>query len=590
MKIDRAEAGWRNRAMVYYSATVLAVNVASLALGRAYFVDPTGSPFWDSVGWIFLAGWMGAITLPPLVPWVADLGTTIGKRLNYMGHLSLATLGIAPICMFIASFLQGTSASNARGSALAIIYGSFFICTAVNCLFAFIMLRQSKIAQRAHYRKGTSGPAIPLGWKALIPRIGVAVIAALALGVMTYFAALSLVGSQLGVNSLGSAGVVNGVMGLVSGTYGWLFSIFAWHASAGGTMILRGLRRTRLAMGFGALGLVVGAILLAPMISTPLLAQDVDARFGDAFGDDWATRIPASALAYFKESHLTTVEYFLPPALGECTVLEDILYYNGSANGEDGLLLYFDAYLPPADMELPGGNSSLIRIHGGGWTIGDKGKGNMPLMNRYFASQGYCVFDIQYPLSSQSDFLSFARSITPDYVVGNYSIDDMVKHIGVFCQYLTLHQAEYHTNLSSVFVSGGSAGGHLTCVTALAIASGNYSPIFGTGMTIRGYIPFYPALHGSSFIDGGISREEFYEPISLVTAGSPPCLVYQGLQDGLVIPQTSQDLKDRYKELGNPGCQVIFLPFAGHGSDIDFYGYYNQFFLYYMERFMYLNR
>jgi len=281
----------------------------------------------------------------------------------------------------------------------------------------------------------------------------------------------------------------------------------------------------------------------------------------------------------------------LPHPLDDCVVMEDISFYNGSVGIGNGLRLFFDAYLPPStDQSLPGANSTLIRIHGGGWTVGDKGTGNMPLMNRYFAAQGYCVFDIQYGLNNQSNFLRFAQGITPENVMGNYSINDMVRHIGLFCKYLALHQIEYHVNLSSVFVSGGSAGGHLTCVTALAIASGNYTSIFGSGITIKGFVPFYPANGMANLIDGGIGTQEFYDPASLVSAASPPCLVYQGNQDGLVNPQISQDLKDRYTDQGNPACMVIFFPFAGHGSDIDFYGYYNQFFLYYMERFLYLYR
>ena len=58
----------------------------------------------------------------------------------------------------------------------------------------------------------------------------------------------------------------------------------------------------------------------------------------------------------------------------------------------------------------------------------------------------------------------------------------------------------------------------------------------------------------------------------------------------LVDPQTAQNLKSQYTVMGNRACMVISLPFAGHGSDIAFYGYYNQFFLYYMERFLCLYR
>lgn len=588
METNGIAARRRNLALATYSALVFAVNLASIALARAYLIDPVGSPFWYPVGWVFLTGWAMAITLTLFVPSIADTSTPAGRWLGWVSRVSMAAQGIAPVCMFAASFLHGTVAFNSGAGALAVLYASFFVCTSLNCIFAFLMARRFMASRGTQQGGGAPTTAARRGWKWLAPRIAVAAFAALSLATMAYMAALLLAGSELGVSSLGSAGVTNGLMGVVSGTYGWFFSIFAWHAAARGMMTIRGLGRPRIAMAFGAVGLVVGAILLAPMVATPLLAPDADAGFGEAFGSDWSESLPPAVLAHFRGSQLNTADCFLEPPLGECTVIQDILFFNGTAEGEGDLLLYFDAYLPPAGRELPGGNSTLIRIHGGGWTIGDKGSGNMPLMNRYFASQGYCVFDIQYPLTNRSGFLSFARSVTPAYLVGNYSIDDMISCIGTFCLYLTLHQAEYGADLGSVFVSGGSAGGHLTTAVALAIASGNYSPIFGTGLTVRGYIPFYPALHGSGFIDGGTS--EFHEPISLVAADSPPCLVYHGLQDGLVSPQASQDLKDRYEELGNDGCQVIFFPFAGHGSDIAFYGYYNQFFIYYMERFMYLNR
>ena len=84
---------------------------------------------------------------------------------------------------------------------------------------------------------------------------------------------------------------------------------------------------------------------------------------------------------------------------------------------------------------LPGANSVIIRIHGGGWTTGDKRIGNMPLMNRYFAAQGYCVFDIQYGLNNKSG-VSFLQGMSSETVRGNYSINDMVRHVGLFCQIL----------------------------------------------------------------------------------------------------------------------------------------------------------
>jgi acetyl esterase/lipase len=236
--------------------------------------------------------------------------------------------------------------------------------------------------------------------------------------------------------------------------------------------------------------------------------------------------------------------------------------------------------------ELPGKNSTIIRIHGGGWVMGDKGLANMMQMNKYFASQGYIVFDIQYGLSNSTSTPAILP--TPEYVLGNFSVDDMARHIGNFTQYLESNADLYGANLSSVFISGGSAGGHLTCLTALAIASGNYTDIFGTQLKIKGYVPYYPA-NGHSDQLGVPGSPEFVSPDDyLINETSPPCLIFQGTQDGLVHPSISQHLKDNYEAANNPYCALILLPLSGHAGDLYFTGYYNQVFLYYMERFLYL--
>jgi len=51
--------------------------------------------------------------------------------------------------------------------------------------------------------------------------------------------------------------------------------------------------------------------------------------------------------------------------------------------------------------------SALIRIHGGAWVGGDKGFANMMQVNKYFAAQGYTVFDVQYGLTDLVDLTIF---------------------------------------------------------------------------------------------------------------------------------------------------------------------------------------
>jgi len=234
---------------------------------------------------------------------------------------------------------------------------------------------------------------------------------------------------------------------------------------------------------------------------------------------------------------------------------------------------------------LPGEISTIIRIHGGGWVSGDKGLMNMIQMNKYFAAQGYSVFDIQYGIANNPLFS--LDPLTPDYKKGDFSIDDMMRHIGIFTKYLSNHSNKYGANLDSVFVSGGSAGGHLTIAVALAIASGDYSDLFSGNLTIKGLIPFYPA-NGQMGFFGVSGRDEFKNPEKLIETDSPPCLIFQGTHDILNYFSISRNIQDTYFAKGNENCAILWMPLGGHASDFYFTGYYNQIFLYYMERFMYL--
>jgi predicted esterase len=211
---------------------------------------------------------------------------------------------------------------------------------------------------------------------------------------------------------------------------------------------------------------------------------------------------------------------------------------------------------------------------------------NMMQMNKYFAAQGYIVFDIQYGLDENP--LYILDPLTPAYQKGDFNIDDMIRHIGEFTKYLTGHADDFGANINSVFISGGSAGGHLTCASALAIASGEYTDLFSTDLNINGMIPFYPANDLMNFF-GITGSDEFRNPEKLIRSDSPPCLIFQGTHDIINYFGICKDIQNTYYSKGNGNCAILWMPFGGHASDIYFTGYYNQIFLYYMERFMYLN-
>lgn len=340
--------------------------------------------------------------------------------------------------------------------------------------------------------------------------------------------------------------------------------------------VLRTMQLAVLRIVAAVTGLAIFLVLLLPMLAVGLSFEVNNLRFRNAFGETAVSheslmRVPFSIPAYF---------YGQP--LSGSIFKENILFYEGTSGVDKGIKLYCDVYLP-ADNEGRGKHSVLVRIHGGGWVFGDKGMMNFPQINRYFAGQGYCVFDIQYGVCTRQGFMPELQ--TPSQRRGDFTMDDIVRHVGIFTRYLENHAEEFNANLQSVFISGGSAGGHLTAVAGLLLKEGGGRSGFSKAITVRGIIPFYPAIGLAK--DLGISGDpELIDPGLLATAESPPCLIYQGTHDGLVAPKIAERFRERYLARGNSRCAVIQLPFGGHGSDLYFAGYYNQSFLFFMERFM----
>lgn len=362
------------------------------------------------------------------------------------------------------------------------------------------------------------------------------------------------------------------------------------------TIILLSLMRNsfnpKISRAVTLLGLIISGICIAPLISVDFSISSAELNFTEAFGDDWRSQIELDAEKYFLQTQFSVPKYFLGFHPIESELERHVLFYNGSGSEfeeDENLTLYFDVYLPPDGIEnLPLKGVTLIRIHGGGFQLADKGPLNIIPVNKHFARLGVVVFDIQYGLREIEG--GEEATFTPRYVVGNFTFDDMVRHIGIFTKYLGIHADEYGANLDSVFFSGGSAGGFLAGAAGFAISSGNYTDLFGDSLTVAGLVLLYPAFIADD-IESIASRsdDEFLDPELFINELSPPCLIYQGLLDGLVEPHVSASIKTTYESFDNSSdCGVIYFPFAAHMSDMYFTDQFSQIFLYYTERFMYL--
>jgi acetyl esterase/lipase len=359
-----------------------------------------------------------------------------------------------------------------------------------------------------------------------------------------------------------------------------LFYAFVFLAST--VLIIQGskarptLRRTLMIGGFA-----ITFIHFLPLLSVPIIINQAEEQVEKAFAQWDSSKFHSSE---FQQTPFSLPAYFLgiPPADVEGE--KDVLFYEGTEGVDDGVELRFDSFFP---KEKEGKLPVLIRIHGGSWANGDKGDENVMQQNTYFAEQGYAVFDIQYGLTTLSSY-GLSNNV-PDDVRGPFSIDDQVRHIGLFTQYLAEHAEEYQLDLSTTFVSGGSAGGHLATASVLAMTEGKYGDWFSKEINVKGLIPYYPANKGPAL--GGIpGTEELLWPEQLVSENSPPALLFHGTHDTYVGYETAASFKETYADHDNKKAAVIYMPFGNHGSDFYFAGYYSQTFTYYMERFMALYR
>jgi len=597
------------------SKASLILNLTSIVVGIIYLAIPMVNIWWNIFGIVILITFFGNILLVYLNSVKLNTTTKLGHRLNIVGYFYLIFIIFAMGFIGAGNFFIMSSYSSVQADLRRSywwIYAGYFGVLLIGLVLAFLDFKNldnrevwdlSSIGDREQSKGGLIIKKILRGL------LGLICVLTLLLG--SFFVLITLFSSVLGVSDPSAMNALDltnldaetifrgavGVIGMVV-TQAGIFFCFTFLATT--VLLLKVKNRKKSPKTYYAtalIGLTISGVMIVPLCLTPQFVISAEISFAEAFGADWRDKIdPEIERNYFMSTQFSLPGYFLGIPPKDCDYKADVLFMNGSLSTnfpvDENITLRFDVYWPKGSRTgLPGKNAILIFIHGGGWAKGDKG-GLRIIWNKYFAAQGYVVYDIQYGLQSRSWSEGTRLDAGLETVKGNFSINDMVRHVGNFTQYISDPANAYSASavsgdLSAVFTNGGSAGGHLTCATALAIASGEYIGWFGPNVTIKGYIPLYPGNCLPSLV--GIPGEaRLICPDQLVKANSPPCLVFHGTGDGLCNPKIAQDFKDAYTNVDNQKCAVLWAPLAGHGGDAYFTGYYGQILLYYMERFMYL--
>jgi acetyl esterase/lipase len=336
---------------------------------------------------------------------------------------------------------------------------------------------------------------------------------------------------------------------------------------------------------------------LIPYAAIPGGIADAESQMSETYGTAY-TNLDTSLMRPVPYSLYDSI-YGVSIDESKFSVIENIEYLD---NGVDKF--FFDWYRPSGEGPFP----VIIALHGGAWVIGDKGRMNVILFNRYFASQGYSVFDLNYGLFDVSTLSGEAAStfgtfsalggLSPDYN-GSYTLQQQIENIGEFTKMLDLNDTKYSADMDSVFVVGRSAGGHMASLVTLGYANPLYAGNFSTNMTVKGGIWIYPPTNfsrstGSSFFDpmmqGSLPIEEQYNKMSaayLITNSTitPPIMIVHGSKDGLAEYSQGLSFYQYATGLGKT-CLFITIPWAGHAFDFLFQSYGGQISTYYIERFV----
>jgi acetyl esterase/lipase len=239
------------------------------------------------------------------------------------------------------------------------------------------------------------------------------------------------------------------------------------------------------------------------------------------------------------------------------------------AFGEAGRRNHLDLYLPAEPVENA---PVLLQVHGGAWILGKKEEQGIPLM-QHLAARGWICVAINYRLSP--------RDTWPAQVV------DVKKAI----HWIREHIASYGGDPDYIAITGGSAGGHLTALTALTSGASEWQPGFEDADTsVQLAIPHYGVYDfaGSTGTKAATKLRDLFladwvmkttwaddpevfeqaSPILRITPDAPDFFVIHGAHDSLVPVDQARQFVAKLREVSKRSVVYAELPGAQHAFDV----------------------
>ncbi|WP_199747780.1 alpha/beta hydrolase [Actinomadura sp. WAC 06369] len=280
-----------------------------------------------------------------------------------------------------------------------------------------------------------------------------------------------------------------------------------------------------------AIGLV--AIAVRGHRSAPVLRRALD----DGLGDGWRAAVAPDLAAALRRRRPYARILAMPFRVRPRSVAKA----RNIAYGDAGRRNLLDVY---HHRSRPGGAPVLIHLHGGKYRQGRKSTQSMPLVHR-LASQGWVVVSANYRLRPAAGH--------PDHLV------DLKKVIA----WVRRHGREYGADPATLFVSGSSAGGHLSLLAGLTPGDAAFQPGFEDADTSVTGVIVLNGYYGPYFGKG-----EESSPTGHLRPDAPPVLVVHGDRDTIVPVESARDFTARLREASTRPVVYAELPWAQHAFDL----------------------
>lgn len=214
----------------------------------------------------------------------------------------------------------------------------------------------------------------------------------------------------------------------------------------------------------------------------------------------------------------------------------------------------FDLYLPANRSTA---TKTIILVHGGGWTSGDKI--DMNPYKTFLKDQmpNYAVVNMNYRLADDN----------------NQAYPMQINDITSVVNFIKINQNNYTISDDIGFV-GVSAGAHLSLLWSYAFDTENQtkmvcSVVGPTNFTDPAYLdnlnnPFFQEIVETFGVNPSTEYLEEVSPYHNVTAEAPPTILFYGGVDPLIPTTQGTDMRDKLEAL-NVVNEFTLYPLEGHG-------------------------